>query len=535
MYMQKPPVRLYWLAGMLFFCMAVICFQLLRAVSGEQIAQASVRQGKYHLHVPLSGGIIYDRHFTALNAEAEAPLAVINPTPETLAAVFTKLRDRSAVNRNLPVKTPFICELTEDAEPNQNLFLLHGRKMKTGAVPAQHLLGYRQNGAAVTGLEKAYETWLSSCEAYADVTFTVSARGDVLPGAESRLEKHGTVGGGVVTTLDADIQRITEQVLRKAAPDGAAAVVLDAQTGAIRACASTPLYDPAHLQRALKRSDAPFVNRALSAYSVGSIFKLVTASAALESGFSVKYMYDCTGAVSVYNQRFHCHKQDGHGLLDMQHALIQSCNPYFISLSRLLTPEAMHGTADALGFGKPVVLADGLVSDAGYLQSVQELQIEAEKANMSFGQGKLLATPLQIAAMTACIVHDGIYTEPHLIRGLTADGISLSTEYAPDTCRAVSSDTAAKVRRMMVSVLERSSVTNGKPANVRAGGKTSTAQTGQYDENGTELCHAWMTGFFPVNGARYTVTVFVENGGSGNQAAAPLFREIIEQMTDAGL
>ena len=200
-----------------------------------------------------------------------------------------------------------------------------------------------------------------------------------------------------------------------------------------------------------------------------------------------------------------------------------------------MTPEIMHDTAAALGFGKENKLANGLISSSGYLQSVDDLQIEAEKANMSFGQGKLLATPLQVCAMTACIANDGIYSEPSLIRSLTADGQTALSEPNSVQYRALNDKTAAKVRRMMVSVIEKAKQTNGKPENTRAAGKTSTAQTGKFDADGNELCHAWMTGFFPVNQPKYAVTVFIENGGSGNETAAPIFRDMIEQITAADL
>jgi penicillin-binding protein 2 len=137
--------------------------------------------------------------------------------------------------------------------------------------------------------------------------------------------------------------------------------------------------------------------------------------------------------------------------------------------------------------------------------------------------------------MTACIANDGIYSEPNLVQSLTKDGKKLLPIHTGEQRRAVSSETAAKVRRMMVAVIEKSKTTNAKPDNVRVAGKTSTAQTGQFDKDGNELCHAWITGFFPVNHPRYAVTVFVEYGGYGNQAAAPVFREIIGEMTDAGL
>lgn len=531
--MQKRPVRLLLISGILLLCMTGMIVQLLFVIRRNPAAEVSVRQGHYRLHVPMTEGTVYDRSFLPLNHPDDVILAVVNPTPETIAQLTSKLRDKEAVSEQIKHISPFCCYLTEEAEPNQNLVVLHGARKPSGALPAQHILGYRQNGKGMSGIELAFSDWLTACDTSADVTFSVSGRGEVLAGAERSVILNGQPGGGVVTTLDRRLQKITEDALSAVAPYAGAAIVMQIGTGEIVSCASTPVYDPDDLTAAMTQDDAPFLNRAFSAYSVGSVFKIATAAAALEHGIPVKFMYECEGAVSVYGQRFRCHKLAGHGLLDMQDAMVQSCNPYFISLSTLMTPEILHQTAESLGFGIQNELACGLYSAAGYLQSVEDLQIEAEKANMSFGQGKLLATPLQVCAMTASIADDGIYTAPKLIRGLTADGKTVLGEQEPKQHRAVSSETANKVRRMMVSAIEKSKKTNGRPSNTRAGGKTSTAQTGRRDADGNELCHAWMTGFFPVNHPQYAVTVFVENGGSGNETAAPVFREIIEQITAA--
>ena len=533
--MQKRPIRLVMMAVILLLCMSGMIVQLFNAMHKTQAAAVGVRQGQYHLHIPLTAGTIYDTDFVPLNHSEKKILAVVDPTPAALASIFTKMRDREAVSTKIQERSPFVCELTEDARSSSDIYILHGMQKKKGPLPAQHLLGYRQNGIPTAGLELAFGDWLTACDTSADVTFSVSGVGEVLSGAEQSMICSGQPGGGIVTTLDADVQQITEQALQQIQPNASAAIVMECSTGNLLACASTPVYDPDALADAMQQDDLPFLNRALSAYSVGSVFKLVTASAALESGIPVKYMYKCTGAVSIYGQRFRCHQWNGHGLIDMHQAIINSCNPYFISLSSMLSPEIMHDTAEALGFGKETVLANGLTSASGYLPSVRELTVEAEKANMSFGQGKLLATPLQVTAMTACIANKGIYSEPRLFRGLTVDGKTLPAEMPVEQHQAISEKTAAKVRRMMVSAIEKSETTKAKPDNTRAGGKTSTAQTGRFDADGNELNHAWMTGFFPVNHPKYAVTVFVEFGGYGNQAAAPVFREIIERMTDAGL
>ncbi len=531
-FMRQKPYRLLIAAAILFLCMSGVMVRLFSVSAGGKTAAAGIRQGTYHLHVPVSGGMIYDRNFVPLNQSQQRILAVVNPVPETVASVWIKLRNRSDVTEQLQKHVPFVCELTEPAESSANLIVLNGMEKAPGAVPAQHLIGYRQNGSGIAGLEKAYAPWLETCSAEADIVFSVNARGEVLAGGESSAVMTGNGTGGIVTTLHAEMQRITESALAGIAPNAGAAIVLDVQTGEIMACASTPVYNPDDLASALNRSDAPFVNRALSAYSVGSVFKLVTAAAALESGFSTQYMYDCTGDIEFYGQRFRCHDLSGHGLLNMQKALVKSCNPYFISLSRLLAPDMLHDTAEAFGFGTENILAPGLAGAAGYLPSEDELRVEAEKANFSFGQGKLLATPLQIAAMTACIANDGIYTEPSLIRGLTDDGQTLLPGQKPEQHSTVGKETSGKLRRMMAAVLADQQTANARPAGIRAAGKTSTAQTGRFDPDGKEYCHAWMTGFFPLARPEYAVTVFVEDGGSGNQAAAPVFREIIEQIAD---
>ena len=526
---QKPHFRMYLLAGTLLLCMLGMIVQLMQVQRGGRIAEAGVRQGKYHLHVPLCAGTIYDRTMSPLTSNEEHIYAVVNPTPETVSSIYAKIRDREALSAQLHRVSPFVCELTGDTPSSQNLIVLHGRSDAAGARPAQHLLGYMQNGERVAGLEFAYADWLASCDSAADITFTVSGVGEVLAGAESSLQISGRAGGGIVTTLDHRIQEITERELSALDVPGAA-VVLDCRSGDILACASTPVYAPDDLAAALDDPQSPFINRALSAYSVGSVFKLVIAAAALENGFNPLYRYDCSGQISIYGKRFRCHKWNGHGLLDMEGALVNSCNPYFISLTRLLPAAVLHDLAADFGFGQTIPLADGIVSAAGTLQSVRDLQIDAEKANFSFGQGRLLASPLQVAAMTACIANDGIFCTPRLVLGRTADGTALAEQSDTRSRRVLQSETAEMIREMMAAVLEKSDSANGKPYNTRAGGKTSTAQTGQFDDSGTELCHAWMTGFFPLSSPRYAVTVFAENGGSGNETAAPVFRAVIEAM-----
>ena len=213
--MQKRPFRLLMLSGILLLCMAGIMVQLFHILRKPQVYEVSSRQGHYHLHVPLTEGTIYDRNFKPLNHPEDVIIAVVNPTPETLAPIFTKLKDREAVSEQLQHSTPFYCYLNEEAEQNQNLVVLHGARNPEGPLPAQHILGYRQNGKAMAGLEFAFSDWLSACDTSADVTFSVSGRGEVLAGAGRSLILNGQTGGGIVTTIDKRIQQIAENRCKK--------------------------------------------------------------------------------------------------------------------------------------------------------------------------------------------------------------------------------------------------------------------------------------------------------------------------------
>ena len=529
--MKPTHLRIGVLITMLFFAAGALLIQLYRVAHDEQAITASTKQGRYSLELPLSEGAVYDRNFARLTQPLHTWYAIVNPTADATAALYTKLIDRTAFQDAVKDGAPFCCRVTDNAVSNPNVQILEGYCAENGLQTAQHLIGYRQNGAGVCGLQAACADILMAYDCSANATFSVDAYGNVLAGMEQNTKVQGNPHGGIVTTLDKQFQQITELTLKNADPNPAAAIVMDVHTGEILAMASRPLYDTAHLAEAMKRTDAPFLNRALCSYSVGSVFKLVTTAAALESGFSTGYMYECSGQTSVHGQVFRCHHAAGHGLLDMRAALVNSCNPYFINLSKILCADALHHTAEQLGFGQPIALADGLAASAGYLQTVSELEIEAEKANFSFGQGKLLASPLQIAAMTACIANGGVYISPWVLRGETVDGETLISYPSPEARQVLQPQNAEAIQDMMVAVLTEGEHANGIPKNMTAGGKTSTAQTGQFSEDGTEYCHAWMTGFFPADAPQYAVTVFVERGGSGNTAAAPIFREIIERIS----
>ncbi|MBQ4346231.1 MAG: penicillin-binding protein 2 [Oscillospiraceae bacterium] len=531
--MEAMNKRIQGVTAAFLVAAAAVLTRLCTVLTNADAIAAGNAQGSYILEIPVSTGTIYDRDMRRLTNTATRYYAVVHPTADAVAALFTKVTDVSALRKAAKQGRPFFCEVTDSEISHPNIRIVEVAEQGNLPQLAQHLVGYRHEGKGVTGLQAACDPWLSACNTTARLECTVNATGVMLPGLANSIYKDGGGMGGIITSLERDVQQITEAALADSGQNGAA-VVLDIQSGEILAMASLPVYDANHLADYLDDTDAPFLNRALCAYSVGSIFKLAIAAAAIDEGLAEGYMYTCTGKTSVYGRVFRCHTHEGHGLLSLQDALTVSCNPYFVSLSRFLSPESLVSTASAFGFGKSIRLAEGMQSAAGNLQTVDELEIEAEKANFSFGQGKLLATPLQVAAFTACIANEGVYCTPKLLLGVTEDGKTLLNATPTERTQAISAETARQLRQMMINVLNTAEDAKGLPQYTTAGGKTSTAQTGRYDAEGVELCHGWMTGFFPAESPRYAVTVMIENGGYGNTCAAPVFRRIIDTMATAG-
>jgi penicillin-binding protein 2 len=369
---------------------------------------------------------------------------------------------------------------------------------------ARHVIGYTINSDGITGLLGSYSHFLN----------------DEISSPNSQ---------GIVTTLDKKIQKIAEKKAYKNLKKGAV-IVMDIHTGEIRAFVSVPTYSPDDISAALTNPDKPLINRPLQSYNVGSVFKLVVASAAMMQGI-YDYEYECKGYIDVGGQIIHCSKLNGHGLQNMSDALANSCNPYFISLGQKAGGENIRNLAEKMGFGRSSVLANGIYGSAGNLPTEDDLAMPAEVANFSFGQGKLLATPVQIATMTSIIANGGYRVDPSLMLGITLDGSTiLDKTDVVNRVQIIPSDITKRIREDIKYANYTKEGSNSMTWWATSGVKTSTAQTGRFDEDGNEVYNGWITGFFPGDEPKYSVTVLAEDGGSGNVSAAPTFREIVEEV-----
>jgi penicillin-binding protein 2 len=351
----------------------------------------------------------------------------------------------------------------------------------------------------------------------------------VLEGAGAEVDFAPEPKSGVVLTLDADIQRAAvEAAARNGLEKGA--IVIMGMDGDILASASFPEFNPADVESYLEATDAPLFNRAWNPFAVGSIFKLTAAAEALEQGITPEYTYHCRGSIAVAGNTFHCHSWAGHGVIDIHDAIVYSCNPFFIALASDISLTRYRARLTQFGFGEGTDFTAGLSAASGNLPTMTELQVPAERANLSFGQGKLTATPLQICRFTAAIAAGGEMPEPRLVKTLIDTNGIEAEQIKARPVRVMSEQTAEFLRTSMVDTIA-VSVQTARPRTVTAGGKTSTAQTGVFKADGTEMVHVWFTGFFPAVNPRYAVTVLVEDGISGTLTAAPIFAEIADELS----
>ncbi len=523
--------RIVWLHGVLLFCLTILMVRLSVLGQGESLAQAAVRQSTSLLELGSSRGTIYDRKGKPLvNREYRTALAV-SPTPQGMELLRESLpqEELSGTLEVLRQGRPMVVSssrypwLPENSLEGAAAFRLPVRY--SGEQLAVHLLGYvDESGHGVAGIEKGYDQLLRGMGGSVYARYFVDAnRSAVEAGAAEVIDQRTAPQGGVVLTLDREIQEAAEAAMAEI-PKGAA-VVMEVETGELLAMVSRPAYDLARMEEALTAPDSPFFNRALGAYNVGSTFKLCVAAAALEQGFSPGYSYQCQGYYQLGEQKYHCHYRHGHGELSMTQALERSCNPYFINLGMQVGGEAIYEMAYSMGFGSPSRLAEGVTAASGVLPRARELWGGA-LANFSFGQGEFTATPIQIAQMISAIANGGRWVSPTVYRGTTLDGGTMEQTEAPVPGRRImKASTAATLREMLIGVVEEGSGTHARPDRGGAGGKTATAQTGIF-QGDQEVLHGWFAGFYPAQNPKYAVVILAEGGGEGSELPARAFAKV---------
>ncbi len=478
-------------------------------------------------------GEIYDYKMNPLVNRKSENVIVAKPCKEAFEILKSYLTagEREKFSECINSSEPFVC-ICDYSEENELIKTARKYKRYTDDGFCCHVLGYvnESDNIGVYGIEKSYDTLLKEDNRRLLYNFNASAYNKMLAGGENKIVSENYYSQkGVRLTIDADIQRIAENAMKLYDIEKGAVVVLDSSNGEIRAMASTPTFNQNDIASSLNDENSPFLNRAVNSYSVGSVFKLVVAAAAVKTGIDNFESY-CDGSLKIGDTTFSCSNCSSHGKVNLQKAFAYSCNTYFIRLALKIGAKNLLTTAENLGFGKSFSLADGIFSSAGNLPSEEDIATDGMLANLSFGQGGLLASPLQVALCYAAAVNGGNYISPKLVVStVNSDSTENVNDVKQYKYRALSKTEAEKLKDILMNNFREGTCVGAKPENAVSGGKTSTAETGWLDEKGKEVLHSWFAGFTECKNTTYTIVVFCENGVSGSLDCGPVFKEIAQR------
>jgi penicillin-binding protein 2 len=389
------------------------------------------------------------------------------------------------------------------------------------------------------GLEQTMESTLRGVPGGQRVE--VTARGKLVKELDPKPDRSG---GTVQLTIDSDLH---EYAARRIGDQSCSVVVLDVTNGDILAMPSMPSFDPNNFSDGISQNEwkmlsedshLPLVDKALeSLYPSGSTIKPSMAMALLNAGIDRKQRVNCTGSYPLGNHVFHCDKR--HGPVDMDAAVVHSCDIYFYEMCRRVGAEKLAPMVRSMGFGEKFDLPFdnqryGTVPDPQWMMRKYHREWQTyDTINMSIGQGMVLINPLQLAVMASRLA-TGKRVVPRLLK---------NKPVVPQTQLAVDADHLNFIRNAMAGVVDHGTAAGAKlPIDgIQMAGKTGTAQThrlsaserGNYTAANWKLRdHSLFMAFVPFNNPRYAAAAIVEHGGFGAAVAAPLIRDTLTYLYD---
>ena len=475
-----------------------------------------------------------------------------------------------------------VAEFSEKSDefPGINITVQPVRVYKEGTL-ASHILGYAskigsdeyqqkkdeydQNDLiGKTGIESLFEKYLKGQKGTKQIDMAV----DGTTTAEV-VEKEAISGSNIVLTIDSKLQKITEDALKENIEKiknggfgksydakGGSCVVMNVKTGEVLAMASYPDYNPQSFANGISSEEwksynenksYPLINKAIqSAYEPGSIFKMVTAIAGLESGnISLTEKINDTGQYIKYGEKRNCwyytdyHR--GHGYLNVIGAIQKSCNFFFYETADRMGIDTLDKYAKYFGLGTKTGIelpseVSGTLASKEYTKSINTTWNPGDTINAAIGQGYNRFTPLQMAKYISMVANGGNKIDVSIVKTIqNADGTEVSKDeirkFVNEKLGISNDDQNEKINlnSQYVNAVKEGmrSVTSGeagtayarfKNFNIAVGGKTGSAEAGK-DANGKDIVNAWFAAFAPYDDPEIAVVIMVENGGHGNYTA----------------
>lgn len=475
-----------------------------------------------------------------------------------------------------------IAEFSENSEnyPGINISVQPVRLYKEGTL-ASHILGYAakisddeyknlkgdydQNDLiGKTGIESLFEKYLKGKKGTKQIDMAV----DGTTTAEV-VEDEAIAGSNVILTIDSKLQKIAEEALKDNIEKiknggfgkvydakGGSCVVMNVKTGEVLAMASYPDYNPQSFANGIsseewksynENTSYPLLNKCIqSAYEPGSIFKMVTAIAGLESGnISLTERINDTGVYKKYGTDWKCwyytDYHTGHGYLNVIGAIQKSCNFFFYETADRMGIDTLDKYAKYFGLGTKTGIelpgeVSGNLASKEYVKSINESWNPGDTINAAIGQGYNKFTPLQMAKYISMVANGGNKVDVSIVKSIqNADGTEVSKDEINKFVSeklGISKDNESEditLNSEYVNAVKEGmrSVTSGeagtayarfKNFNISVGGKTGSAEAGK-DAKGKDIVNAWFAAFAPYEDPEIAVVVMVENGGHGNYTA----------------
>lgn len=371
-----------------------------------------------------------------------------------------------------------------------------------------------------SGIEKSFEKKLRGKTGYILLLKKEGGSQKVL------MRKDSVRGEDISLTIDIDYQKRAYQALLEKT---GAVVILDSKTDQVLALVSSPSFDPNLFSLGMSSNewnkiktdkDNPLLNRATQGlYAPGSVFKIITASAGLDTGeFTAETEFDDTGSLNVEGnivQNYQGEIFAGHTFSD---ALVHSINTTFAKIGLKLGEGRLRNYAEEFGFGKKIDLALPISES-----SIGKINNRVDLAWTGLGQGKVLTTPFQMARVISTIARNGKKSSPAFIQKIDRRSKTIDQSLELQTQQVIKEKTALVIKDILKDVVEKGTGKKAKLDNIKIAGKTGTAEI----DNKTEKTHAWFVGFAPLESLEISMAVFLKEGGVGGKDAAPIFKEIM--------
>ncbi len=523
--------------GKLFARRAVMCFFVVMLLLLSCVLRVAViatgnyqdiqsEQITYEIKITQHRGTIYDCNMVPLTNNEKQMVAVVSPTQRCITAISHQLEGKMLSDTLATLKSnkPAVCYISEDISCD-GIATTTIYNRYSDNLSACHLIGYTNaEKHGISGLELAYDDILYSNE-YVSAKVTCDGKGNILKGIEPYFENDlSKTINGVVTTLDVNIQTMVEKEISKM--NSGCAIVAEVGNSKIRAMASVPTFNINNIATSLDDENSPMLNRALYTFNVGSVFKPCIAIPIIENNLS-DITFNCEGKLQIVDRSFKCHNLLGHGEMNLCNSLAQSCNCFFYNAALLLGNNHIYKTAAKLSIGTKIKIADGMYTIRGNLPNKSVLSNAGSLANLSIGQGNLMASPVAMLNLYLAIAGNGSYYVPSVVEKTIVDGKEDLYDIGYPTF-VMQGNTASILREYLKTVITDGTGIEAAPLLTTAAGKTATAQTGRYYNDKTEITNSWFCGFFPADNPQYVIVVMSDS--KLNVSTASVFANIADEI-----